>query len=671
MTIAPIPALAPLSAAEISTCAAIVQGAFARGTKLHFKFLMLQEPPKELILEYLNAVKEERPCRPIERRAFVAYYIKDTPLFHEAIVSLTQSKILSNARLPDDVHGCLDGSEQEELERISLSNPSVQAALAELQLPKGAFVVGEAWMYGSDGVNDTRRQYQVYLYMRDPKNPSEPDSNHYAFPLPVSPVFDASTKELIRIDTLPTGTGFEAEKVKPWKPKPANEYLPECQESLRTDIKPLRVIQPDGPSFRMSKVGDQGSIVEWQKWSFQTGFNQREGLILYNIHYEGRSLFYRMSLSEMSVPYGDPRMPYHRKAAFDLGDAGAGATANNLQLGCDCLGVIQYLDGVVTDTEGKPEARDNCVCIHEQDSGIGWKHTNFRTNRAVVTRGRELVLQTILTLANYEYILAFVFNQAGEIHYEVRATGILNTQPIDDDLFESVYGTVVHPGVLAAVHQHLFSLRVDPAIEGQNNRLVYDEANPLPRHPATNPHGVGYVVKETVVDKSGGYDLNVATSRTYKIQNASVKNSINKKSVGYKIQVPPVQTLIADSESYHYKRAEFADHQIYVTKYRDDEFYAGGKYTNQSRGGTGVRYWAGRNDNVKDEDIVVWVQFGLNHIPRIEDFPVMPVEILRVAFKPANFFTKNPAMDVPPSTQNVNQSRLAQALDSDCCGPRL
>lgn len=37
----------------------------------------------------------------------------------------------------------------------------------------------------------------------------------------------------------------------------------------------------------------------------------------------------------------DPRAPYHRKQAFDLGDAGAGTTANNLKLGCDCLGVIK------------------------------------------------------------------------------------------------------------------------------------------------------------------------------------------------------------------------------------------------------------------------------------------------------------------------------------------
>jgi primary-amine oxidase len=115
----------------------------------------------------------------------------------------------------------------------------------------------------------------------------------------------------------------------------------------------------------------------------------------------------------MTVPYGDPRPPFHRKQAFDFGDAGAGRAANNLALGCDCLGVIKYIDAMLVDSTGQPSVSKNVVCVHEQDNGIGWKHTNFRTNRAVVTRNRELVVQFIITLANYEYIFAYKFDQAG------------------------------------------------------------------------------------------------------------------------------------------------------------------------------------------------------------------------------------------------------------------
>lgn len=104
----------------------------------------------------------------------------------------------------------------------------------------------------------------------------------------------------------------------------------------------------------------------------------------------------------MTVPYGDPRAPFQRKQAFDFGDAGAGRAANNLALGCDCLGVIKYFDAVMTEPDGTSSISKNVVCLHEQDNGIGWKHTNFRTDRAVVTRLRELVVQFIITLANYE-----------------------------------------------------------------------------------------------------------------------------------------------------------------------------------------------------------------------------------------------------------------------------
>jgi primary-amine oxidase len=514
---------------------------------------------------------------------------------------------------------------------------------------------------GSDGINeglftDDKRMFQCFLYVRDPKNPDEKDSNHYAMPLSISPVVSAETMKVTRIDILPTGADNTIKEPGPYKVQPANEYISEAQ-NLRKDLKPLNVVQPEGASFKVSNFSEQGHAIEWQKWSFKVGFNQREGMVLYDVHYDSRPLFYRLSLSDMNIPYADPRHPFHKKAAFDLGDAGAGIMANNLQLGCDCLGSIHYLSAVLNDDKGEVLEMPNVVCIHEQDNGIGWKHTNYRTGRAAVVRNRELVLQSIITVSNYEYILAFIFNQAGEVMYEVRATGILSTQPIDEGV-SVPWGTVVHPGVLAVHHQHIFSLRVDPMIDGPLNRVVYDEAHPMPRSDF-NPHGVGYSVTETPITQSGGYDLDYDVNRTFKIQNASVKNPVNGKAVAYKVHVPPFQKMLADKDSYHFKRAEFADHNIYVTSYRDNELYAGGRYTNQSRGGTGVRSWADRKDNVQDEDIVVWVQFGINHVPRIEDFPVMPVEIIKVGLKPVNFFDKNPAIDVPPSEQSFNKSVLA------------
>lgn len=348
---------------------------------------------------------------------------------------------------------------------------------------------------------------------------------------------------------------------------------------------------------------------------------------------------------------------------------GAGIVANNLKLGCDCLGSIYYMSGVVSNADGQPVNMPNVVCVHEQDNGLLWKHTNYRTGRACVVRNRELVLQTILTVSNYEYVLMFVFNTAGDVTYEVRATGILSTQPVDLDLTHTPhpFGTVVHPGVLAGYHQHFFSLRVDPMVDGRGNQIVYDDAVPLPRDPSLNPHGVGYTVQRTRITESGGYDLDTSRGRQFKIINPSVRNPVNGGAVGYKVHVPPMQPILADEQSFHRRRAEFADRAVYVTAHRDGELFAGGEYTNQSRGGTGVRSWADRKDPLGEKaDPVLWVQFGINHIPRVEDFPVMPIETLKVMFRPNNFFDKNPALDVPPSTQETNQSVGLNEAMSGC-----
>ncbi|KAK5114535.1 hypothetical protein LTR62_002470 [Meristemomyces frigidus] len=646
--------LAPLTAQEIQTAASIIRSQWPANTDLHFKTITLEEPAKAEAVPYIEAEFHGDNLPNIDRRVFITYYLRKTNKFHEAIINLTQQTVERNVRLGPNFHAPGDGEEIIAIERIALEDPGVQAELAKMQLPEGAVVVVDPWIYGADGVNDDERMWQTFFYMRDPENAHEADSNHYALPLSISPVISSDERKVIRIDHLPTGKDNTISGPKPYQRKPANEYIPEAQQ-LRTDLKPLNVVQPEGASFYVSEQGTS-RVVEWQKWSFRVGFNQREGMVLYNVRYDGRHVFYRLSLSDMNIPYADPRHPFHKKSAFDLGDAGAGIMANDLKLGCDCLGSIHYLSAVLNDDKGEPLEMPNVMCLHEQDGGIGWKHTNYRTGRAAVVRNRELVLQSIITVSNYEYILAFMFNQAGECTYEVRATGILSTQPIDEGI-EVPWGTVVHPGVLATHHQHIFSLRVDPMIDGYHNRLVYDEALPMPRSDF-NPHGTGYVVKETVVETSGGYDLDYDKNRIFKIQNVDVRNPINGKPVAYKIHAPPFQKMISDTESFNHKRAEFADRNIYAVKYHDDELFAGGKYTNQSRGGTGVRSWANRAEKIVDEDLVVFVQFGINHIPRIEDFPVMPCEIIKVSLKPVNFFDRNPAIDVPPSTQAFNKSTL-------------
>ena len=418
----------------------------------------------------------------------------------------------------------------------------------------------------------------------------DPDSNYYAYPLDLC-VELSEQMEIMKVFHLPSRESDEAKiSDKPDKPEEfdrrkihdSSEYYPALSSERRTTVRPYNVSQPEGPSFSIA-----GNQITWEKWTLRVGFNYREGMTLHDVRYDNRSLFYRLSLSEMFVPYGDPRSPYPRKAAFDIGNDGAGVCANNLQLGCDCLGHIRYFDGYLATLAGTPVKLPNVICCHEVDDGILWKHTNFRTGNAAVTRSRMLVLQTIITVSNYEYIFLFYFSQDASIHYEIRATGILSTVPIALGT-TAPFGTVVAPGVLAPNHQHLFCLRVDPSVDGHSNSLVVEESHPLPLHPNDNPFGVGYTTASSITPYETGLDLNHFTNRTFKIINESRVNRTTSTPVGYKLVPHYSQMLLANPASYHAKRSEFAAHAIWVTRYSDDEMFPSGKFTMQSLGGEGI-----------------------------------------------------------------------------------
>lgn len=319
------------------------------------------------------------------------------------------------------------------------------------------------------------------------------------------------------------------------------------------------------------------------------------------------------------------------------------------------------------DPDGTGVKASNVICLHEQDNGINWKHTNWRTGRAVVTRRRELVVQFIITLANYEYIFNYKFDQAGGVVVEARATGIVSVVNIDAGK-TCDWGNVVSPGALAQNHQHIFCVRIDPAIDGHANTVVQQESLPLLPDARTNPNGNLYEVRETQITNSTGLDATPENNRVFKVQNLTKRNPVSGKPVGYKIVTPPTQKLLADPNSIQAKRALFASHHLWVTKYKDDELYAGGPYTLQSKMEKGgIADAVARNDDVLQQDVVVWSVFGLTHNPRVEDWPVMPVEILQVPILPVDFFTANPALDVPSTRNKASQLTEGKDGGESCC----
>ena len=178
-----------------------------------------------------------------------------------------------------------------------------------------------------------------------------------------------------------------------------HQFLPEHlgEENLRKDLKPIQITQPEGVSFTI-----RGKEISWQKWNMHIGFNHREGLVLSNLTYKDmdgstRPLFYRLSLAEMVVPYANPYEPYNHKMAFDVGEYGMGFLSNSLELGCDCVGSIYYMDAILNDLKGEPWVIPKAICIHEEDAGLLFKHTDYRSGKAHSARSRRLVISHIVT----------------------------------------------------------------------------------------------------------------------------------------------------------------------------------------------------------------------------------------------------------------------------------
>ena len=337
-----------------------------------------------------------------------------------------------------------------------------------------------------------------------------------------------------------------------------------------------------------------GYQVTWQKWSFVIGFNAREGLTLHHLRYDDggreRSVLYRASLTEMVVPYGDPAPTQRRKNAFDVGEYGMGMCANSLELGCDCLGLIRYFDAHLCDSRGEPLTIKNAVCMHEEDYGILWKHTDRRLpDSPQVRRSRRLVVSSISTVENYEYGFFWYLYQDGNIQFEVKLTGILSLGALP-------------AGREAAVRRPRSRRSSTRPIISTSSTCGSTSTSTAPPTPSTridvvpDALGDGQPVRERLPGRGDAAqdresrpagNLNLETVRTWKIVNPAVKNAVGEP-VGYKFLPGDNSFPFASPNAWWRKRAGFVNHHVWVTPYSRDEKYGAGDYPNQSRGGDGL-----------------------------------------------------------------------------------
>jgi len=339
--------------------------------------------------------------------------------------------------------------------------------------------------------------------------------------------------------------------------------------------------------------------------------------------------------------------------------------------GCDCLGEITYLDAVLVGmSDGRGETIKNAICIHEEDSGILWKHMDWRTAHTEVRRGRRLVVSFICTVANYEYGFYYHLGMDGALNVEVKLTGIVSTGSLSPEELESgrSFGTTVAPGLYAPAHQHFFVARIDAAVDGPKNRVVEVEVRQSPRDATENPYGNGFHVSETPLrwEQEAKRDANQAAARHWLVQSVGKKNRMGKPTAYALLPHSSVKPLALPDAAF-LKRAGFLQHHLWVTPFAPAERYPGGDYPNQSPGGDGLEKWTQARRSIDAEDIVIWHIFGVTHVPRLEDWPVMPVEKVSFSFIPFCFFDRSPALDVPPAERIPGQQHASGGARGPAC----
>ncbi|KAF6065134.1 Copper amine oxidase, enzyme domain family protein [Candida albicans] len=611
--------LDPLSPAEIKSVSNIVKSKFPNKS-ISFNTVTLKEPIKRAYYEW----KEKKGPLPSRLAYYVVVADGDSGV-HEGFVDIGAQELIE-IKHTEGVQPILTPHDLQVTEEIIRNDPEVQRQCELSGVPPNSMhqIYCDAWTIGYDERwGASRRLQQALMYWR-----SDEDDSQYSHPLDFCPIVDMNAKKVVFIDIPQRRRKVSKHKHSSFHPKHvADKYgSKENPSGYRQEDFPINITQPEGVSFKLDN-----HVMSWSNFNFHIGFNYREDF------------------------------PHQRKHALDIGEYGA--------------------DGHVVDRSGDAATIRNAICIHEEDDGVLFKHSDFRDDfqTTVTTRGKKLIISQIFTAANYEYCVYWILRQDGTIKLEIRLTGILNTYICADGEDIGPWGTVVYPNVNAHNHQHLFSLRIHPRIDGDNNSAATSDAkpSPFPTGSTQNMYGNAFYCEKTTFKtvKESITNFESATARTWDMYNPSSIHKYSGKPATYKLWSTFCSPLLAQEGSLVKKRAPWAASHTQVVPYVDDKLgygrlYPSGDHVPQWSGDglRGMREWIGDGtDKVDNTDILLFHTFGITHFPAPEDFPVMPTEIFDLQLRPRNIHTENPVLDVKPSYARTTSEVKAGAKGVDTC----
>ena len=605
--------LDPLSPDEIGAAVAVLREAGRVDDATRFALIELAEPDKAEVMRWQPGEAEFRKAFVVARRAREVY---------EAVVDLGARK-LESWRLVPEVQSGLTSGEWLQAGRITRADPGWQAAMRKRgydsvdDVACAPLAAGPAAGFAESG----RRLVRVVCFAADA------DGNLWSRPIEgLVAVVDLDALRVIRlIDTgaVPTAEG--------------NSGWGEGAETPRRAVAATH-------GFAVA-----GSEVRWRGWSFHYRMDRRAGLVVSLLRYDDRGrkrlVLYRGSLAEMFVPYMDGGPAWAFRNFMDEGEWGLGLASSPLAPGIDCPVDATFLDAVLAGERGIALTGKSVVCLFERETGAPlWRHSETATG---AHRGRaavELVLRSIASLGNYDYIVDWVLDEAGAVRIEVGATGIAAVKGVRTrDMREpsaaadTASGDLVAANLVGVNHDHFLSFRLDLDIDGAPNtlvrrRLVRDRAG---------GRSLWRAVDEAVryegpldADGHGGAEL-------WRVVNPNITNGLGQFP-GYELRPGHSAGSLLAAGDVAQRRAAFSAAPLWVTAYDRGELYAAGDYPNQSRGGDGLPAYVAQRRPVENADLVLWYTMGFHHLPRPEEWPVLPVIWHRLALVPYAFFDRNP-----------------------------
>ena len=636
--------LDPLSATELTVAVDVVRSAKICTNHCFFPLVTLHEPPKDLV--------QNGNVANLHREARVTAMDREHNRVMESIVDLQTRRVLNVKEVPG-AQPLIMGEELDELPAIVRADARWQTAMRRRGITDFENVHIDAWATGraNDYKSSDMRVLRALSFYRGNA------TNAYGRPIEgVVAVVNMTRRAVVNvIDTTPV----------PLAPEAFDFFDTTWLGTPRTAPRPLVITTPKGHSFSVF-----GQEVHWQKWRFRFAMQPREGLVLYAVGYEDggqvRSVMYRASLSEMVVPYGDTDPTWSWRSAFDVGEYGIGKLASPLTAGVEVPENATLIDADFADDFGEPYVGSKVIALYERDGGLLWKHYDINTDKNAARRGRELVISFITTVGNYDYSLGWVFRQDGSIRAEAELTGIMLAkgvpQNVPHDSAAMRFAHVVAPGVAAPHHQHFFSFRLDFDIDGRNNSIIEMNTHAIDSN-ADNPMLNAMVMQETELkdEQSARRNMSLKESRKWAVINPHVHNALGHPT-GYALIPGENSEPYAHPTSFSRLRAGFVDYHFWGTRYHPEEMYAAGDYPNQRIIDDGLSTWVKDNEAIAQQDVVVWYTLGVTHIPRPEEWPVMPVAHAGFTLVPVGFFARNPALDVPKSEAD---SPSPTVLESD------